>query len=105
MPPKTYLFLLLLTSWAVARGEDGITLAQDIERLCFFYNSDADNCYVTDLVINLPLDFVYTTTRNLFFTTSRLNCVTSLGVPCMIHIIMTGNRKLYMQQGTNFTAK
>ncbi len=63
------------------------TLGQDVELLCFPQNSDANNCYVTE-TINLPLDFTYTTTKNLYFTRSTLNCVTNMGIPCSIHIII-----------------
>lgn len=80
-------------------------MGQTVERLCFFYNSDADNCYVYDLVINLPVDFVYETTRNMYFTRTQLNCQTQLGKPCAVHFIMKGNRRLHLLEKTNITGK
>lgn len=80
-------------------------MGQDIEYLCFPHNSDANNCYVSDLVINLPLDFTYVTSKNLYFTRSQLNCVTSLSIPCSIHLIIQGNASLYLISNTIFTAK
>jgi len=76
-----------------------------MEYLCFPHNSDAKNCYVSDLGINLPLDFTYVTSKNLYFTRSSINCLTSLSVPCSIHFIIQGNASLYLISNSTFTGK
>jgi hypothetical protein len=62
---------------------------------------------VSDLVINLPVDFVYETTMNMYFTRSKLNCQTNIGLPCNIHFIIKGDqpRRLNLLEGSSFIGK
>jgi hypothetical protein len=100
------MILMLMTNvYSTESNDNSPVLYQAIERLCFYYNSDANNCYISDLEVNIPLDFVYETTKNLYFTRAKLNCRTRLNKPCTVHFIIKGNRRLHLLEGTVFTAK
>ncbi|CDW79197.1 UNKNOWN [Stylonychia lemnae] len=62
-----------------------------IEIMCFFFNSDAKNCFVSLLSIVFRGDFTYQTNKNIIFNDARFKCQRKDGRFCNIRFTSSGD--------------